>query len=77
MQKLLENLKKSFKTKKVKLLSIAIILLLLIGIASSLIFKEEKVTKNKQKVNSAELARAMTYNQVGEGENAVEGTDNV
>ncbi len=77
MEKLVEKLKNSIKTKKVKLLSIAVILLLLIAVAGIFIFKEENFTKSKPKVNSAELARAMTYNQVQEGENAVEGTDNV
>ena len=76
MGNLVEKIRGILKNKKVKVLSIAIILLLLIAIASSFIFKEENFTK-KQKVNSAELARAMTYAQVQEGDNAVEGTDNV
>ena len=76
MGNLVEKIRRILKNKKVKVLSIAIILLLLIAIASSFIFKEENFTK-KQKVNSAELARAMTYAQVQEGDNAVEGTDNV
>jgi len=76
MGNLVEKIRGILKNKKVKVLSIAIILLLLIAIVGSFIFKEEHFTK-KQKVNSAEFARAMTYAQVQEGDNAVEGTDNV
>ena len=76
MGNLVEKIRGILKNKKVKVLSIAIILLLLIAIVGSFIFKEEHFTK-KQKVNSAEFARAMTYAQVQEGDNAIEGTDNV
>ena len=67
MNKIFERVRESLKSIKIRTISVLAIAVLIIVIASSFIFKEENVTK-KQEVNSSELARAMTYDRVEEGD---------
>ena len=61
-------------SKKQKVAVIAILLMAILAIAGILTFKKSEVNMS---VGNSELARAMTYAEVEEGEEAVEGTDNV
>ena len=69
----INNMKDFFakNTKQVITASVAMLLVLVIAIIAVI-----QSTKNKT-VISPELAKAMTYDQVEEGDEAVEGTDNV
>ena len=56
-----------------KQISIVAIVLVIVGIATTLIYKN--VEQAKMLANNPELAKAMTYDQVQDGEEIVEGTD--
>ena len=68
-------MEKKFKlSRKKKVMIITALLAIVLIIAGIVIFKKSKV---EMSVASSELAKAMTYVEVKEGEEAVEGTDNV
>ena len=68
-------MEKKFKlSRKKKVMIITALLAIVLIIAGIVIFKKSKV---EMSVASSELAKAMTYAEVKEGEETVEGTDNV
>lgn len=86
MKKLLEGVREKLekvkgyeKSKKVKLFSglgvilIAIVMLLVFILSG----KENKINKQEVGIMDPELARAMTYEEVKEGDEIVEGAENV
>ena len=86
MKKLLEGVREKLekvkgyeKSKKVKLFSglgvilIAIVMLLIFILSG----KENKINKQEVGIMDPELARAMTYEEVKEGDEIVEGAENV
>ncbi len=65
---LLQKLKNGMKNKKARLLTITTVILLLLGISCGVIFKSKNLAGNNQ--ISGELARAMTYDRVQDGDEA-------
>ena len=78
---MLKNLKEKFKKgfSKKEIISIAIFAVAVIATIIAIIVNHtnEQSSKRKKIVADAELARAMTYDQFEDGDEAVDGTDNV
>ena len=78
---MLKNLKEKFENgfSKKKIISIAIFAVAIITTIIAIVVNQssEQSSKRKSTVIDSELARAMTYDQFEEGDDAVEGTDNV
>ena len=77
---MLKNLKEKFgkKFSRKKILSIAIFTVAIIATIIAIVVNQTSEQSSKKKViGDSELARAMTYNQFEDGDEAVDGTDNV
>ena len=78
---MLKNLKEKFENgfSKKKIISIAIFAVAIITTIVAIVVNQssEQSSKRKSTVIDSELARAMTYDQFEDGDDAVEGTDNV
>ena len=78
---MLKNLKEKFKNgvSKKKIISIAIFTIVVIATIIAIVVNQtnEQSSKRKKIIADGELARAMTYDQFEDGDEAVDGTDNV
>ena len=78
---MLKNLKEKFKKgfSKKEIISIAIFAVVLIATIIAIIVNQtnEQSSRRKKIATDGELARAMTYDQFEDGDEAVDGTDNV
>ena len=77
---MLKNLKEKFgkKFSRKKILSIAIFVVAVIATIIAIVVNQTSEQSSKKKVVAeGELARAMTYDQFVDGDEAVDGTDNV
>ena len=70
------NLKETLKKYKIQVITSSLAILVIISIAIGAIIQGGRV-ENIQVEISPELAKAMTYPEVEEGENAIDGTNNV
>ena len=78
---MLKNLKEKFKKEfsKKEIISIAIFVVVVIAIIIAIVVNQsnEQSSRRKKIIAGGELARAMTYDQFVDGDEAVDGTDNV
>lgn len=72
-----ENLKKEITKKKIATIAIFAVTIIATIIAIVVNQSNEQSSKRKKIIADGELARAMTYDQFVDGDEAVNGTDNV
>ena len=77
LKNLKEKLKKGITKKKITTIAIFAVAVIIAIIAIVVNQSNEQSSKRKKIIADGELARAMTYDQFAEGDDAIEGTDNV
>ena len=77
LKNLKEKLKKEITKKKIATIAIFAVAVIIAIIAIVVNQTNEQSSKRKRIIADGELARAMTYDQFAEGDDAIEGTDNV
>ena len=77
LKNLKEKLKKEITKKKITTIAIFAVAVIIAIIAIVVNQSNEQSSKRKKIIADGELARAMTYDQFAEGDDAIEGTDNV
>ena len=73
---MLKKLKEKLSKKKIITIGIAIIAIIT-TIVAILLNQTETQTKKKKIIADSELARAMTYDQFNDGDDSIDGTNNV
>ena len=77
LKNLKEKLKKGITKKKIATITIFAVAVIIAIIAIVVNQSNEQSSKRKKIIADGELARAMTYDQFADGDDAIEGTDNV
>ena len=77
LKNLKEKLKKGITKKKITTIAIFAVAVIIAIIAIVVNQTNEQSSKRKKIIADGELARAMTYDQFADGDDAIEGTDNV
>lgn len=77
LKNLKEKLKKGITKKKITTIAIFAVAVIIAIIAIVVNQTNEQSSKRKKIIADGELARAMTYDQFEDGDEAVDGTDNV
>ena len=77
LKNLKEKLKKGITKKKITTIAIFAVAVIIAIIAIVVNQSNEQSSKRKKIIADGELARAMTYDQFADGDDAIEGTDNV